>query len=99
MDLRAKNITGKLAEEVLGSANITVNKNAIPNDPEKAFVTSGIRLGTPALTTRGFKEKDCTILGNMIADILENPKDMDIIHKVKQQALELCNKYPVYKSL
>ncbi|MCC2644503.1 MAG: glyA [Burkholderiales bacterium] len=99
VDLRAKNITGKLAEEVLGSANITVNKNAIPNDPEKAFVTSGIRLGTPAITTRGFKEKDCTILGNMIADILENPKDMDIIHKVKQQALELCNKYPVYKSL
>lgn len=99
IDLRPKNITGKLAEEVLGAANITTNKNAIPNDPEKPFVTSGIRLGTPAITTRGFKEADCTILGNMIADVLEHPQDTNIIQKVKQQAIELCNKYPVYKSL
>jgi len=99
VDLRPKNITGKLAEEALGEANITTNKNAIPNDPEKPFVTSGIRLGTPAVTTRGFKEADCTLLGNMIADVLEHPEDKDVIHKVKQQALELCNKHPVYKSL
>lgn len=99
IDLRAKNITGKLAEEILGHANITINKNAIPNDPEKPFVTSGIRLGTPAVTTRGFKEADCTLLGNMIADVLENPQDESVIHKVKAQAIELCNKYPVYKSL
>lgn len=99
VDLRPKNITGKLAEEALGEANITTNKNAIPNDPEKPFVTSGIRLGTPAITTRGFKETDCTLLGNMIADVLENPEDKSVIFKVKQQALDLCNKYPVYKSL
>ena len=97
IDLRAKNITGKLAEEALGAANITTNKNAIPNDPEKPFVTSGVRLGTPAVTTRGFKEADCTLLGNMIADVLENPQDKEIIERVKQQALELCEKHPVYK--
>lgn len=99
IDLRAKNITGKLAEEALGNANITINKNAIPNDPEKPFVTSGIRLGTPAITTRGFKEDDCIILGNLIADVLENPLDENVIKQVKASALELCNKYPVYKSL
>ncbi len=99
VDLRPKKITGKLAEEALGEANITVNKNAIPDDPEKPFVTSGIRLGTPAVTTRGFVEADCTALGNMIADILENPEDKSVIQKVKQQALDLCSKYPVYKSL
>jgi len=99
VDLRSKKITGKLAEEALGEANITVNKNAIPNDPEKPFVTSGIRLGTPAITTRGFTEADCTFLGNMIADVLEHPEDKDIIRKVKQQALDLCNKHPVYKNI
>ncbi|MCC2625223.1 MAG: glyA [Burkholderiales bacterium] len=96
VDLRPKNISGKLAEEALGEANITVNKNAIPNDPEKPFITSGIRLGTPAITTRGFVEADCTALGNMIADVLENPEDKSVVQKVKQQALALCNKYPVY---
>jgi glycine hydroxymethyltransferase len=99
VDLRSKKITGKLAEDLLGESNITTNKNSIPNDPEKPFVTSGIRLGTPAVTTRGFKEQDCTLLGNMIADVLENPQDKAIIERVKLQALELCNKYPVYKSL
>lgn len=96
VDLRSMNITGKLAEEVLGLANITVNKNSIPNDPEKPFVTSGIRLGTPAVTTRGFTETDCEILANIIADVLENPNDQTVIAKAKNQALELCRKHPVY---
>jgi glycine hydroxymethyltransferase len=97
VDLRAKGITGKVAEEALGLANITINKNAIPNDPEKAFVTSGIRLGTPAVTTRGFKEAECEILGNLIADVLENTANHAVIEKVKQQTLDLCAKFPVYK--
>ena len=95
VDLRAKGITGKVAEDALGNANITINKNAIPNDPEKPFVTSGIRLGTPAVTSRGFGEAECEQLGNMIADILENPTDEAILAKVKQQALDLCAKIPV----
>lgn len=97
VDLRAKGITGKVAEEVLGNANITINKNAIPNDPEKPFVTSGIRLGTPAVTSRGFKEAECEELGNMIADVLENPDNQAVIEKVKQQALALCGRFPVYQ--
>lgn len=97
VDLRSKHITGKAAETLLGSANITVNKNSIPNDPEKPFVTSGIRLGTPAVTSRGFNENDCTELGNMIADLLEGPQEQTLISKVKEQALALCVKYPVYK--
>lgn len=97
VDLRAKGITGKVAEEALGNANITINKNAIPNDPEKPFVTSGIRLGTPAVTTRGFTETECEQLANMIADVLENPNDEVVLAKVKQQALDLCAKFPVYK--
>lgn len=96
VDLTNKNITGKAAEEVLGWANITVNKNSIPNDKESPFVTSGIRLGTPAVTTRGFKEKECILLGNMIADLLENPQDTTVIEKVKQQARVLCAEFPVY---
>jgi len=96
IDLRTKMVTGKLAEEVLGQANITTNKNAIPNDPEKPFVTSGIRLGTPAITTRGFKEIECEQLGNMIADILDHPHAIDVITRVKAQALTLCAKLPVY---
>ncbi len=97
VDLRAKGITGKLAEEALGNANITINKNAIPNDPEKPFVTSGIRLGTPAVTSRGFGEVECEELGHMIADVLENPTDESVLNKVKQQALALCAKLPVYQ--
>lgn len=96
VDLRAKNITGKVAEEALGMANITINKNSIPNDPEKPFVTSGIRLGTPAVTTRGFTEIECTELGNMIADILENSANLDVIQNVKQKAINMCQKFPVY---
>jgi len=97
VDLRAKGITGKAAEEALGHANITINKNSIPNDPEKPFVTSGIRLGTPAVTTRGFTEQECEQLANMIADVLENPSDEAVLAKVKQQSLDLCAKFPVYK--
>lgn len=97
VDLRAKGITGKVAEEALGHANITINKNAIPNDPEKPFVTSGIRLGTPAVTTRGFTEVECEQLANMIADVLENPSDEAVLAAVKQQSLDLCAKFPVYK--
>ena len=97
VDLRAKGITGKVAEEALGNANITTNKNAIPNDPEKPFVTSGVRLGTPAVTSRGFGVAECEQLANMIADVLENPADEVVFAKVKQQALDLCARFPVYK--
>ena len=97
VDLRAKGITGKNAEALLGSANITINKNSIPNDPEKPMVTSGIRLGTPAVTSRGFGLAECEQLGNMIADLLDNPQNAAVIEQVKHQALDLCNKFPVYR--
>ncbi len=97
VDLRAKGVTGKDAEDALGRANITINKNSIPNDPEKPFITSGIRLGTPAVTTRGFKEAECELLGHMIADVLENHHDESVIARVKHQSLELCSKFQVYK--
>jgi glycine hydroxymethyltransferase len=96
VDLRAKNITGKEAERVLGEAHITVNKNAIPNDPEKPFVTSGIRLGSPAMTTRGFKEEEARIVGNLIADVLDNPHDAANIASVREQAAALTKRFPVY---
>lgn len=97
VDLRAKGITGKDAEALLGSANITINKNSIPNDPEKPMVTSGIRLGTPAVTSRGFGLAECEQLGNMIADLLDNPQNAAVIEQVKHQALDLCNKFPLYR--
>lgn len=97
IDLRSKNITGNIAENLLGTTNITINKNSIPNDPEKPTITSGIRLGTPAVTTRGFKEMECELLGNMIADVLENPENINLAKQVKQQALEMCAQFPVYK--
>ncbi len=75
VDLRAKGITGKEAEAVLGSAHMTVNKNAIPNDPEKPMVTSGVRIGTPAMTTRGFKDEEARATAHLIADVLDNPRD------------------------
>ncbi|QRX81366.1 serine hydroxymethyltransferase [Glaciimonas sp. PAMC28666] len=96
VDLRAKNITGKEAEAILGSAHMTCNKNAIPNDPEKPFVTSGIRLGSPALTTRGFKEAEATKIGNLIADVLDNPHDADTIERVKVEVKKLTSAFPVY---
>ena len=96
VDLRAKGITGKEAEAVLGQAHITVNKNAIPNDPEKPFVTSGIRLGTPAITTRGFKEAETELTANLIADVLDNPRDEDNIAAVRARVDELTARLPVY---
>lgn len=96
VDLRPKNITGKLAEEVLGKAHITTNKNSIPNDPEKPFVTSGIRLGTPAITTRGFKEEETRQLAHLIADVLDNPTDETVINRVAKEIGALCAKLPVY---
>jgi glycine hydroxymethyltransferase len=96
VDLRAKKMTGKEAERVLGEAHITCNKNGIPNDPEKPMVTSGIRLGSPAMTTRGFKEAEARQVGNFIADVLDKPNDVDNITKVRGQVAELTKRFPVY---
>ncbi|MBP0133121.1 MAG: serine hydroxymethyltransferase [Nitrosospira sp.] len=96
LDLQAKNITGKQAEESLGLAHITVNKNAIPNDPQKPFVTSGIRIGSPAMTTRGFKEIEAEQLANLIADVLDAPADSNVLTRVAQEAKMMCEKFPVY---
>ena len=96
VDLRAKNITGKEAEAILGSAHITCNKNAIPNDPEKPFVTSGIRLGSPAMTTRGFTEVEAAKVGHLLADVLDNPHDAATIDRVKSEVKKLTDAFPVY---
>ena len=96
VDLRSKRMTGKEAERVLGEAHITCNKNGIPNDPEKPMVTSGIRLGSPAMTTRGFKEAETRQVGHFIADVLDNPNDADNIAKVRTQVSELTKRFPVY---
>ncbi|MEW5904107.1 MAG: serine hydroxymethyltransferase [Pseudomonadota bacterium] len=96
VDLRAKKVTGKEAEKNLGDAHITVNKNAIPNDPEKPFVTSGIRLGSPAMTTRGFKEEEARHVGNLIADVLDNPQDEANIARVRERVATLTKHFPVY---
>ena len=98
VDLRAKGITGKDAEAVLGRAHITVNKNAIPNDPEKPFVTSGIRLGSPAITTRGFTELETEELGHLIADVLSAPNDGATLERVKSGVAALARMFPVYRS-
>ena len=96
LDLRAKKITGKDAEAALGAAHITVNKNAIPNDPEKPFVTSGVRIGTPAMTTRGFKLAEAKVLAGLIADVLEKPADEANLARVRGGVAELCAAHPVY---
>jgi glycine hydroxymethyltransferase len=96
VDLRAKQLTGREAEDALGRARITVNKNAVPNDPQKAMVTSGIRIGSPAMTTRGFAEIEAELLANLIADVLDAPKDEAVIKRVRGQVDKLCTKYPVY---
>jgi glycine hydroxymethyltransferase len=98
VDLRAKNLTGKQAAESLELAHITVNKNAIPNDPQKPFVTSGIRIGSPAITTRGFTEIQSEHLANLIADVLEAPTDVAVLSHVAHEAKTLCAKFPVYRS-
>jgi glycine hydroxymethyltransferase len=97
LDLRVKNVTGKDAEEALGRAHITVNKNAIPNDPQKPFVASGIRIGSPAMTTRGFREAEATQLGNLIADVLDAPRDEKVRKRVTAAVAELCSAHPVYR--
>lgn len=96
VDLRAKNLTGKEAEAALGRAHITVNKNTIPNDPQKPLVTSGIRIGAPAITTRGFTEIESETVAHLIADVLDHPNDEAAIAKVRGKVAELCKKYPVY---
>ncbi len=96
VDLRAKNITGKEAEAVLGAAHMTVNKNAIPNDPQKPFVTSGIRLGSPAMTTRGFTEIESEQVAHLIADVLDAPSDAEVLARVRNDVSKLCRKFPVY---
>lgn len=97
VDLRTKNITGKDAEAALGRAHITVNKNAIPNDPEKPFVTSGIRIGTPAMTTRGFGVDEARELANLIADVMEAPQDETALARVAESVKAMCKRFPVYQ--
>ena len=97
VNLIDKNITGKEADAALGKVNITVNKNAVPQDPRSVFVTSGLRLGTPAVTTRGFKEAEVTQLTHWIADVLDQIEDETIAMRVKGQVLDLCNAFPVYR--
>ncbi|OFZ86593.1 MAG: serine hydroxymethyltransferase [Betaproteobacteria bacterium RBG_16_66_20] len=96
VDLRAKNITGKDAEDALGRAHMTVNKNAIPNDPQKPMVTSGIRLGSPAMTTRGFGQAEAERLAQLIADVLEDPKGAVTLGRVTREVKAMCARFPVY---
>ena len=96
VDLQPKGLTGKEAERILGEAHMTCNKNAIPNDPQTPFVTSGIRIGTPALTTRGFKEAETEAIANLIADVLDNPTDAATIERVKADVKKLVDAFPVY---
>ena len=96
VDLRPKNITGKAAEVALGNAHITANKNSIPNDPEKPFLTSGIRIGSPAMTTRGFTEIEAEKVAHLIADVLDAPEDQAVIERVRGEVSELCARFPVY---
>jgi len=98
VDLRPKGITGKAAEALLGAAHITVNKNAIPHDPEKPFVTSGVRLGSPAITTRGFGVEESVATANLIADTLDAPNDAQVLARVRAQVAALTARFPVYSS-
>jgi len=96
VDLIGLEYTGKDAEEALGRANITVNKNTVPGEPRSPFVTSGLRLGTPAVTTRGFNVEDCRVLAGLICDVLDNIGDESALQKAKKGAEKLCREYPVY---
>lgn len=96
VDMIGRDVSGKDAEAALGKAHITVNKNAVPNDPRSPFVTSGLRLGTPAITTRGYKEQDSIDLANWIADVLDAPTDEAVLAKVRDAVTAQCKKYPVY---
>ena len=93
VDLRAKGITGQEAESVLGSAHMTINKNAIPNDPEKPMVTSGVRIGTPAMTTRGFKDEEARATAELIADVLDNPRDPANLEAVRAKVIALTSRF------
>jgi glycine hydroxymethyltransferase len=97
VDLRAKGITGKEAEAVLGAAHMTINKNAIPNDPEKPMVTSGVRIGTPAMTTRGFRDEEARLTAHLIADVLDKPRDAANIESVRARVNALTARFPVYR--
>jgi glycine hydroxymethyltransferase len=97
VDLIGRSVTGKDAEAALGKAHITVNKNAVPNDPQKPFVTSGLRIGTPAVTTRGYTEQDCVDLTQWICDVLDNPSDEKTIAATREKVSAQCKKYPVYR--
>ena len=96
VSLVKQGLTGKAADAALHKANITVNKNSVPNDPQSPFVTSGIRLGTAAITTRGFKEAETVILGNLICDVLDDIENESTLNSVKQKVLNLTSQYPVY---
>ena len=96
VDMIGKGITGKDAEAALGRAHITVNKNAVPNDPQKPMVTSGLRIGTPAVTTRGYREADCEALAQWICDVLDAPKDEQVLARVRDQVTRQCRQFPVY---
>lgn len=96
IDLIQRRMTGKEAEMTLGQANITVNKNTVPNDPQSPFVTSGIRLGTPAVTTRGFSENECRDLAHWICDLLDDPTNETVIKRIKESVLTVCERFPVY---
>ena len=97
VDLIAKGVTGKDADAALGRAHITVNKNSVPKDPQSPFVTSGLRVGTPAITTRGFKEAETIDLTNWMCDVVDNINDESVIDRVRGQVSELCARFPVYK--
>jgi glycine hydroxymethyltransferase len=97
VDLRSRSLTGRDAEAALGKANITVNKNAVPHDPQKPFITSGIRIGSPAITTRGMQELESEILANLIADVLDAPTDEGVTKRVLGEVKKLCDKFPVYQ--
>ncbi|MFN3599158.1 MAG: serine hydroxymethyltransferase [Aquificaceae bacterium] len=99
LDLRNKGITGKEAEDALGRANITVNKNAVPFDPLPPTKTSGIRIGTPAMTTRGMKEEETRLIARLIVEVIENPQDEKVIEKVRREVIELCEQFPLYPEL
>ena len=98
VDFIKKGLTGKVVDAALGNANITVNKNTVPNDPQSPFVTSGIRVGSPAITTRGFKEAECVELVNWMCDVIDDIENQETINRVKQQVLDLCKRFPVYRS-
>ena len=95
-EVHAGSELGKEAEAVLGSAHMTINKNAIPNDPEKPMVTSGVRIGSPAMTTRGFRQQEAEKLGHLIADVLEKPDDDGVTRRVAGEVRALCDAFPVY---